>query len=563
MELLKNLNLGKRWTTILDNYIFVMIFSTVTAGVLIMWEKYQLRFYLALGITTYIGFLASISWSNSMRYFDVKGWVKWLSLCILFACLGYLYFLQPKVDNLVHADVYYYNISIIIGLHLLVGIIPFLFRIGKADMVQYYIDLLLAWVTALLYSLILFLCFSIAMLALDQLFGVNWGYKSYFYLFILIAGIFHPLVFLTEIPLDDTVYQRRPLHALFVKFITWVAIPSVFVFGVIIFLYIIKTLITHEPIVEWAYILCVYFWLAGLITWCCVQLFKDSGNKLLSLYDKWFFIIHVVSILLFIYSLYDNIHRYSLKEEYYAAALILMSAIVLSLYFMLKKNYDYRWIPIVFIGLSIMAVFSGKFSIQSLPVSIQQNKLYNLLEAHGIINNGKIERMQIDNPIENSDDFLNTVYYLSSKSGLDFLTKLDVNELIKEPVVDWLYKIARIEIDTSKSIFLSGTLPSNIKGADCDYILPFRSEKDVNEDCIFYDKEYIYYYSNNKMLASWTLDEIELKKLEKSMPNVLKTQVRMGGYSFEIYFERLETAIKDGKMELLFLDGLVCLKKVN
>ncbi|RPH34752.1 DUF4153 domain-containing protein, partial [bacterium] len=89
-----------------------------------------------------------------------------------------------------------------VALHLLVSAAPYANRGEWNGFWHYNKALLLRVLTALLYSLVLYAGLSIALAALDNLFGVDVPGKRYFELWILITGMFTTWFFLAGVPED-------------------------------------------------------------------------------------------------------------------------------------------------------------------------------------------------------------------------------------------------------------------------------------------------------------------------------------------------------------------------
>lgn len=128
-------------------------------------------------------------------------------------------------------------------LHLFVSFSPFLVNRGEGRFWSYNISLLIRILTALLYSLVLFLGVVLALLALHLLFDLDIDSKIYPQLFILIIGLFNTWIFLAGIPLEEK--EEAPPKELKV-FAQYVLLPLLAVYLLILYGYGTKIVLNWD-----------------------------------------------------------------------------------------------------------------------------------------------------------------------------------------------------------------------------------------------------------------------------------------------------------------------------
>ena len=164
-------------------------------------------------IAGYLAFLCAIS-AEVHRNLSEKVWV--LILPFLVFATYYLYLPNDFSDvprYLEHRYVYRLLGSALI-LHLIISFIPYLKRSSEEDFWEYNKHLFLRIFESGLFSAIIFLGLSLAILAVDKLFGINVDGKWYARLWIFLIGIFNSLYFLSKFPdIDYNGDTEKPAHA--------------------------------------------------------------------------------------------------------------------------------------------------------------------------------------------------------------------------------------------------------------------------------------------------------------------------------------------------------------
>jgi hypothetical protein len=136
--------------------------------------------------------------------------------------------------------------QLVVAFHLLGAVLPFVRTPVNRAFWQYNRILFIRFLIATLFAAVLFAGLAIALVAIDQLFGVDIDEEMYVRLWILIAFIFHPWYFLSGVPEDlDSLEQRSDYPTGIKVFAQFILIPVVSVYLLILSAYLVRVLVTR------------------------------------------------------------------------------------------------------------------------------------------------------------------------------------------------------------------------------------------------------------------------------------------------------------------------------
>lgn len=325
-------------------------------------------------IAGYIGFLLVLNWSVFAESFAITTKKYWIGLAILMIILAiYGYFIPSSLTA--HTSCFwYFTLGLSLILHLLCSVVPFFKTYDTRQFVNYNINIFLAWIRAAFYALVVFIAMGLALVAMDQLFEISITPIYYFRLFIFLTGIFQVAFFLSDFP-DDFYQSNREHSPVFKVFVNYVAIPVTIVYGTILYAYTLRLLLGYE-MVEWVFVLCIWYFVVGILTWLFSLYFEDfEDNQWMTWFRKWYFMFSTPILILMFMSLYHNYQVDGLKEEGYMGTAIAIFAFIISIYGIIKRPIDLRAFPITLMGMCAIVFWSGKFSICKYPIISQQQKV--------------------------------------------------------------------------------------------------------------------------------------------------------------------------------------------
>ena len=186
---------------------------------------------------------------------------------------------------------------------------------------DYNIQVFLSWIKSAFYALVTYLALCLALVAMDQLFDINIPSIHYLRLFIVMTGIFQVAFFLSDFP-DEYYHLTFTASPIFRVFTSYIAIPVTLIYGLILLAYIVRIFLGYE-MVEWVFVLCIWYFVIGILTWLFSLYFENQDdNPWMVWFRKWFFILSVPILLLLLIALFRHISDKGILEEFYISASI-------------------------------------------------------------------------------------------------------------------------------------------------------------------------------------------------------------------------------------------------
>jgi hypothetical protein len=236
--------------------------------------------------------------------------------------------------------------------------------------------------TSGLYSGVLTLGLNFALVAIDNLFDVKIDGKIYGEIFVLIAGLFNTIFFLSGVPKGNEIHELLTYPKGLKNFTQFVLIPLVVIYLIILLSYESKILILFSLPEGWVSILILVFSVAGILSMLLVYPLRHlSDHKWINQFSKWFFILILPLIGLLFWAIGYRISAYGVTIERYYVFILACWLTFITLYSILKPNYHIKLIPI---SLSIVGLISlyGPQSASGVAQISQTSRLKELLQIH-------------------------------------------------------------------------------------------------------------------------------------------------------------------------------------
>lgn len=303
--------------------------------------------------------------------------------------------------------------------HLLVAFSPFL---KKDDSIngfwQYNKALFLRFITGILFTTVLYTGLSMALVAVQTLFGVMISGENYGRLYILLVGIFNTLFFLSGIPksLDDLADDNEHPRGLRI-FGQFILLPLATIYLGILYVYGLQILTNMELPKGWVGYLIIAFSVVAALTW--LFLYPYSRKEEFSWMPKVWrgFNLSMIPLvgLLFI-ALNRRIAEYGLTEMRYLGVLVGICIAVFTVYFLFSKRKDIRIIPALLCAAGLLSSF-GPFGSSSMSKNNQLDRLTANLTEQGILQNGTIQAVSAEPDFAVRKEISNQVEYLVEHHG--------------------------------------------------------------------------------------------------------------------------------------------------
>ena len=354
-----------------------------------------------------IGALSNIALVVAVESHRWSSLYHWLGRIGILVFLVWLYFgLLPASYDIINTSLFRLPFQLgflIIFLHLLISYIPFINKGSEEDFWEYNKDLFLNIVESGFYSGFLIVGLSIALLALDKLFGIDMDSLVYPRLFFFLIGVFNTLYFLSKYPpvfYDNVI--KTPIKA-FLIFSQYILIPLVLIYMAILYAYGLQIAFKWELPEGWVSQLSLWFSVVGIFAFLLNYFnHKFSDFKLTEYFKKYFFLVLLLPIILVFIAIYRRISEYGITELRYVVALLGVWLLGVVLYFNLSKRKNIRVIPMSLSLFVLLPILLGPFNMFNATLSSQKKQFKNLLIDNGCL----IDQDLI--PLKDSDRTKNT-----------------------------------------------------------------------------------------------------------------------------------------------------------
>jgi hypothetical protein len=280
-------------------------------------------------------------------------------------------------------------IGIVILLHLLVSVAPFVKQRNDAHFLRYNMQVFENFVESALMSLILYAAICLAASAIDTLFNTSITRGNFYGVTAIWVFIFlHSINFLSVFPkMPLQVSSLNEYRGRFFKVLTqYIGIPVVIVYNIILYAYIGKVLFMPDEIKEWSEIFCLWFMVAGIFIYLCnrVYLLYNEG-KLANLYDKWFFYSNAIPTVFLWFRVIKRLQEEGITMELYLYASVALASTIATIYFLNASRKDLRIVPLIVMAITAIAILPTPLSIYNLPLSNQKERLFHFLREDGYL----------------------------------------------------------------------------------------------------------------------------------------------------------------------------------
>jgi len=330
----------------------------------------------------------------------------------------YFFWLPADIADTYQKPVIRY-ILFFLGMHLLVAVLPYW---GSDDMNgfwQYNKSLFLRFLTAVLYSGVLYVGLSVALLSIDQLFGVEIKGERYAELWFILAGLFNTWFFLSGVPEDlDALEEVHDYPKGLKVFTQYVLIPLVAVYVLILYGYTVKIVLEWEWPEGWVANLVLGFSIVGILA---LLLLHPIRNRVeygwIKSISRNYYIALLPLVVLLLLAIWVRLSEYSFTENRYFVLVAGFWLGAISLYFIFSSAKNIKLIPASLAVIVFLSSF-GPWSAFSVSEHSQVNRLEGYLADNGILTDGSIQPVSAEIPLEDAREISAITRYLAEFHGL-------------------------------------------------------------------------------------------------------------------------------------------------
>nr|MBP6730986.1 DUF4153 domain-containing protein [Chitinophagales bacterium] len=312
------------------------------------------------------------------------------------------------------------------GLHLLAAFSVFFVEEELNGFWQFNKQLFLRFLTASLYSGVLYLGLAGAILAVDELFNLNLDDDLYADLWIVIAGLFNTIFFLggIEDPVEELNNETGYPKGLKI-FTQYVLLPLVTVYLLILYAYMAKIIALRSLPQGWVTNLILGFSVTGILSLLLVwPLREQEENKWIKTFTRFFYFSLVPLITLLFVAIGTRINAYGVTIERYIVAMLGVWLALITLYFIFSKRKNIILIPLT-LALFLFGSCFGPWGMFAVSERSQVKRLKAVLERNGMLLDDKVIMLPVEDArlLKDSDrqQIISIIEYLSQQYGLQVI----------------------------------------------------------------------------------------------------------------------------------------------
>jgi hypothetical protein len=378
-----------------------------------------------------------------------KTWPGYVKGLVMVMGLGILWLIVADIQNQMDSGSDQSQAIQIFGYglltHLVVAFLPFIGNFKINAFWQYNKSLFIRAFTTVLYTGVLFAGISGAILAITQLFDVDFGSKIYAYLWYIMALPMSVIIFCAGVPTDiNELESSTDLPKGLRIFVQFILIPLVVLYLLILYAYMGKIIVQWSLPQGWVTILIMVFSVLGMLAMLLVHPYQhQKENGWVKWYTKGYYVALLPLLILQYVAIFTRIGDYGFTAPRWAVLAITVWLTWITLYNVFFKGRNIVLIPLT-LFITAFLFLLGPLSHKSISISSQTVKINRLLTELKMVKNGKL-LVYKDNP--KTDSLMGELYsatrYLNrnyQKTGLEPYLKYPTEaEIQKQTLIDLNY----------------------------------------------------------------------------------------------------------------------------
>ena len=469
-------------------------------------------------------------------------------------------------------------IVLCIGLHMLVAVVAHISNKKDVGFWQYNKHLFLRFLTATLYSMVLYAGICFALLAIENLFSIRINEKNYARLFIFFAGTFHTTFFLSGIPknihsLNDDESYPKGLKI----FTQYVLLPLVTLYLCILYVYMFKVIANYftDKVVAklWTSWLVLSFSIVGVLALLLLHpLRNNEEHKWINIFSKRFYVALLPLSVFQLWSIAIRTNAYGITINRYFIVVLSLWLLAMSIYFLLSIEKNIRTIPLTLFIIAFASIYSP-ISAFIISENSQVNILENIFRKYKLIDDGKKDIDASKFTRQDAEQAKSIITYLDNfhnlrvlqpwfKTNLDslFTAKLKANKyeqsddnVLKLMNSNNYYATAAMDdyfsLSAKKDLLLNTDGFEHIIVVNENFFLgnseTIFEKSFIIDDSVYFkvepDNEFLFFYKNNTQLV-----KIELAK---HLAQILKVVNETESQEMQIANEKMVYNIENDKIK--------------
>ncbi len=341
-------------------------------------------------------------------------------------------------------------VQLSVAAHLLVAVVPYLSVREWNGFWQYNRSLLLRFLMAAVFSVVLYIGLSIALLAVDNLLGVDVQGETYFRLWSVIAFLFNTWFFISGIPDDLEALDHRTDYPPALKVLgQYILSPLVTVYLLIITAYLGRILITRVWPSGWIGYLVSSVAVAGILSLLLLYPIEErEENRWVRTYARWFYLGLIPANAMLLLAIWKRIQQYAITEPRYFLVILSLWLAGISVFYAFTRSRNIKVIPATLAMLALVT-FAGPWSAYAVSRRSQTVRLETLLERNGMLVEGSVRTPSGEVSFDDRREIGAVLRYLAENHGT-------------ASIESWFPEGRLAEVDT----IAGGTEPTERRHAD-------------------------------------------------------------------------------------------------
>jgi hypothetical protein len=278
-----------------------------------------------------------------------------------------------------------------VAFHLLVAFLPFVGYDEPNGFWQYNKSLFIRFLTAGIFSSVLYIGLAIAVAALDQLFGVDVEPETYGRLWFVIAFLFNTWFFLSGVPRDLAALERHGGYPKGLKvFAQYILVPLVTVYLAILMTYLVKVIATQDWPSGWIGYLVSSVAAVGIFALLLVYPIRErEENRWIVTYSRWFYIALFPAIVMLWLAIWQRVDQYGMTEPRYFLTILSIWLAGIAVYYTVRGSRRILLIPASLCVLAVVTFF-GPWSAYAVSRRSQTHRLEQVLVRTELLVDGTL-----------------------------------------------------------------------------------------------------------------------------------------------------------------------------
>ncbi len=404
------------------------LLSAILAFVFIVWEShannhsaqennyFRVRLFLEClgGMLLFFAADIMVRWHQLDRYKQVGLYLT--IICVLgihFYSINPLYF---------QSDGVFFSRYIIffIGYFLILNLSAYMHYAHDALLWQFNYRLLVTLAQSIAYSVVLLMGVLSAVWAIENLFGLTFQSQWYGDIVLFVLLVVHTIIFLILFPSAPSYFNTPTAYPQWLRvFAQYIVLPLVLIYGSLLYVYVLKILLTQKVPNGWVSIPILLYSAAGLLAFSLLYPIQhDRDNKTVFNFMRYFFYTLLPLLTLYFIALSLRIGPYGITENRYILGMLGIWLSTLAIYWIFKKDAPLMLIPqslLFFVFFSVV----GPLGMYQVSERSQSKRLHRLLKQNHFIENNRWTFKRT------STDTISTAQAESIRSVFEFLQERD------------------------------------------------------------------------------------------------------------------------------------------